>query len=95
MTGQPPRPHALRVRKARASGRCALCPVPVITGQAIGRLPSGRWAHVTCIIAARRQVRQDLPAPDASSDTAPSAAGRTGCESREVTHPDTPEGSPS
>ena len=49
---------ALRVRKARSSGRCALCPVAVIIGQAIGKLPSGRWAHIACINEARRQARQ-------------------------------------
>jgi len=46
---------ATRARKARHRSACALCPVPVITGQRIGYLPAAGWAHVQCIIAANRQ----------------------------------------
>lgn len=50
MTG----PRATRVRKARAWSVCALCPVMIRVGNLIGKLPSGRWAHAVCIIAAQR-----------------------------------------
>lgn len=50
MTG----PRATRVRKARAWSVCALCPVLIKIGNLIGKLPSGGWAHASCIIAAQR-----------------------------------------
>ena len=55
-----PDPRAVRVRKARSWSACALCPVMICTGNLIGKLPSGRWAHAACIIRAQRT--QDAPA---------------------------------
>jgi hypothetical protein len=43
--------RATRVRKARKWSPCALCPVLICTGNLIGLLPDGRWAHIACIIA--------------------------------------------
>jgi hypothetical protein len=46
--------RALRVRKARAWSVCRLCPALIQVGNLIGKLPSGGWAHASCIIAAQR-----------------------------------------
>jgi hypothetical protein len=46
--------RALRVRKARRWSVCALCPVLICTGNLIGKLPDGRWAHAACIIASQQ-----------------------------------------
>jgi hypothetical protein len=40
---------ATRVRKARRSGSCSICRLPVTIGQQIGRTPVG-WCHTECII---------------------------------------------
>lgn len=42
---------ATRVRKARRSGQCSLCPAPVLVSQPIGLITAG-WAHVQCIVQA-------------------------------------------
>jgi hypothetical protein len=46
--------RAVRVRKARAWSVCRLCPALIQVGNLIGKLPSGGWAHASCIIAAQR-----------------------------------------
>ncbi len=45
--------RAVRVRKARKWSACALCPVLICTGNLIGQLPGGGWAHAACIIASQ------------------------------------------
>lgn len=63
-----PNPHrALRVRKARAWSACALCPVMIRVGNLIGKLPSGKWAHASCIVAAQR----DAALPGTRHDSVP------------------------
>ena len=51
--------RATRVRKARSWSLCALCPVVIQTGQLIGKLPSGGWAHAGCIIASQHTQPED------------------------------------
>ncbi len=50
--------RAVRVRKARRWSACVLCPVLICTGNLMGQLSDGRWAHAAYIIASR----QDVPA---------------------------------
>jgi hypothetical protein len=51
-----PRPVLLasNVRKARASATCSLCRCLIQIGTREGRLPGGRWAHVSCIVERNR-----------------------------------------
>jgi hypothetical protein len=56
MTG----PRATRVRKARAWSVCMLCPVLIRVGNLIGKLPTGGWAHASCIIAAQREAHREI-----------------------------------
>ena len=55
MTGRRQILTATRVRKARRSGWCPLCPRPIITGQKVGLIPAG-WAHLSPCIVDRRQL---------------------------------------
>ena len=48
---------AVRIRKARRRSVCKLCPRDIYTGNTIGKLPSGGWAHAGCIVAASKNVR--------------------------------------
>lgn len=67
--------RAVRVRKARAWSVCVLCPVLIKVGNLIGKLPSGGWAHATCIIAAQR-------AEQAGAEQTQTRAERTPCRAR-------------
>lgn len=55
--------RATRVRKARAWSVCVLCPVLIKVGNLIGKLPSGGWAHASCIIAAQRAEQTEESSP--------------------------------
>ena len=52
--GQHPAVLAVRVRKARASSVCAMCPVLIHVGNSIGKVPGRGWSHVDCVIRANR-----------------------------------------
>jgi hypothetical protein len=60
--------RAVRVRKARSWSLCALCPAVIQTGQLIGKIPAGGWAHAACIIATQKTTAAS-PAADTSRST--------------------------
>lgn len=54
---------AVRVRKARHPGRCALDGCPVRVGDRIGLLPGTGWAAVACITARQRDGQDQSERP--------------------------------
>jgi len=63
--------RALRVRKTRKWSVCSLCPVLVQVGNLIGKLPTGGWAHATCIIAAQRAEQAGVEQSSDAQQSAP------------------------
>jgi hypothetical protein len=59
MTAARPLFTASQVRKARGNSRCVLCHAAIRTGQQIGKLAPGRWAHTSCIIQANRTTPKE------------------------------------
>jgi hypothetical protein len=68
-TGEPawqsPEPLLLasRCMRARTNSRCALDGCPITVGVRIGQLPDGRWAKVTCVIAAQHPPQPERTGP--------------------------------
>ena len=63
---RPRRQLADRTRRARTMSACALCPVLIHIGNAIGHLPGRGWAHIDpCILQALGVQR---PATSSAND---------------------------